>query len=161
MRCPKCGTQDDKVIDSRSSREGSVIRRRRECLGCQHRYTTYEEIEQDELVVIKRDGRREAFSKEKLKAGIARSCEKRPVSPEVIDDLVEKVADSIRNQFEREVPFRAIGEAVIIGLRDIDPVAYVRFASIYRRFDEAGDFLEAVKKLEVKNDTATLGLPGI
>ena len=93
--------------------------------------------------------------------GIARSCEKRPVSPEVIDDLVEKVADSIRNQFEREVPFRAIGEAVIIGLRDIDPVAYVRFASIYRRFDEAGDFLEAVKKLEVKNDTATLGLPGI
>lgn len=161
MRCPKCGTQDDKVIDSRSSREGSVIRRRRECLGCQHRYTTYEEVEQDELVVIKRDGRRETFSKEKLKAGIARSCEKRPVSPEVIDDLVEKVADSIRNQFEREVPFRAIGEAVIIGLRDIDPVAYVRFASIYRRFDEAGDFLEAVKKLEVKNDTATLGLPGI
>jgi transcriptional repressor NrdR len=161
MRCPKCGCQDDKVIDSRGSREGSTIRRRRECLKCNHRFTTYEEIEHEGLMVIKRDGRREEFSKEKLHSGVKKACQKRPISPQVIEDLVEKIVDEITDRYEGEVPGMAIGERVMEGLREVDHVAYVRFASVYRRFQEAEDFLDAVKKLEVKNDTATFRLPGI
>jgi transcriptional repressor NrdR len=148
MRCPKCGRLDDKVVDSRGSREGSVIRRRRECLGCGHRFTTYEEIEHEGLMVIKRDGRREQFSKEKLMSGIRKACQKRPVSPKVIEDLVERIVDEITDKYEREVPCMAIGERVMEALREIDEVAYVRFASVYRRFQEATDFVQAVKKLE-------------
>ncbi|HYT62223.1 MAG TPA: transcriptional regulator NrdR [Haliangiales bacterium] len=148
MRCPKCGRLDDKVIDSRASREGSVIRRRRECLSCSHRFTTYEEIEHEGLMVVKRDGRREQFSKEKLLAGLRKACQKRPVSPKIIEDLVEKIVDQITDKYEREVPSMAIGERVMEGLRDIDDVAYVRFASVYRRFQEATDFVQAVKTLE-------------
>jgi transcriptional repressor NrdR len=151
---------DDKVIDSRASREGSSIRRRRECLKCGHRFTTYEQIERRPLVVVKRDGRREAFSREKLLAGIERACQKRPVSPEAIQDLVEKVIDEINEHYDGEVPGMAIGERVIEGLRELDDVAYVRFASVYRRFEEGTDFVQAVKKLEVKNDKATFRLPG-
>ncbi len=148
MRCPKCGRLDDKVIDSRASREGSVIRRRRECLSCSHRFTTYEEIEHEGLMVVKRDGRREQFSKEKLLAGLRKACQKRPVSPKIIEDLVEKIVDQITDKYEREVPSMAVGERVMEGLRDIDDVAYVRFASVYRRFQEATDFVQAVKTLE-------------
>lgn len=148
MRCPKCGRLDDKVIDSRSSREGSVIRRRRECLSCNHRFTTYEEIEHEGLMVIKRDGRREQFSKEKLLSGVRKACQKRPISPKIIEDLVEKIVDELSDKYEREVPCMAVGERVMEGLRDIDEVAYVRFASVYRRFQEATDFVHAVKKLE-------------
>jgi transcriptional repressor NrdR len=148
MRCPKCGRVDDKVIDSRSSREGSVIRRRRECLSCSHRFTTYEEIEHEGLMVIKRDGRREQFSKEKLFSGVRKACQKRPISPKIIEDLVERIVDEITDKYEREVPCMAVGERVMEGLRDIDEVAYVRFASVYRRFQEATDFVHAVKKLE-------------
>jgi len=104
MRCPKCGRLDDKVIDSRASREGSVIRRRRECLVCGHRFTTYEEIEHEGLMVIKRDGRREEFSKEKLLSGIRKACQKRPVSPKAIEDLVERIVDEITDKYDREVP---------------------------------------------------------
>jgi transcriptional repressor NrdR len=161
MRCPKCSCQDDKVIDSRGSREGSTIRRRRECLKCSHRFTTYEEIEHEGLMVIKRDGRREEFSKEKLHSGVKKACQKRPISPQAIEDLVEKIVDEITDRYEGEVPGMAIGERVMEGLRELDHVAYVRFASIYRRFQEAEDFLNAVKKLEVKSDTATFRLPGI
>lgn len=161
MRCPKCGRQDDKVIDSRASREGSTIRRRRECLNCGHRFTTYEEIEHEGLMVIKRDGRREQFSKEKLLSGVKKACEKRPISQEAIEDVVEKIVDEITDRYDSEVPGMAIGERVMEGLRSLDHVAYVRFASVYRRFQEAEDFLEAVKKLEVKNDTTTFRLPGI
>ena len=160
MRCPKCGCQDDKVIDSRASKEGSTIRRRRECLGCEHRFTTYEEIEHAGLMVIKRDDRREEFSKEKLLNGIKKACEKRPVSPEAIAELAERIVDEITDRYDREVPGMAIGERVMEGLRELDEVAYVRFASVYRRFEEAGDFVQAVKKLEVRNDTATIRLPG-
>ena len=148
MRCPKCGRVDDKVIDSRSSREGSVIRRRRECLSCSHRFTTYEEIEHEGLMVIKRDGRREQFCKEKLFSGVRKACQKRPISPKIIEDLVERIVDEITDKYEREVPCMAVGERVMEGLRDIDEVAYVRFASVYRRFQEATDFVHAVKKLE-------------
>lgn len=147
MRCPKCGCQDDKVIDSRASREGATIRRRRQCVGCGYRFTTYEEIERGGLVVIKRDGRREEFSKEKLISGIKKACQKRPVSPKAIEDLVERIVNTVTDKYEREVPGEEIGRLVMEGLRQIDEVAYVRFASVYRRFQEATDFVQEVKNL--------------
>ena len=150
MRCPKCGCQDDKVIDSRASREGATIRRRRECIGCGHRFTTYDEVEHQGLMVLKRDGRHEEFSKEKLLSGIRKACQKRPISPKVMEDLVEKIMDQITSRFEREVPGEAIGKLVMEGLRTIDDVAYVRYASVYRRFQEATDFVHEVNKLEAK-----------
>ena len=148
MRCPKCGCQDDKVIDSRASREGATIRRRRECLACAHRFTTYEEIERVGLVVLKRDNRREDFSREKLIAGIQKACQKRPVGAKTIEDFVERMVVEISDKYEREVPGEAIGRLVIAGLRQLDEVAYVRYASVYRRFQEATDFVQEVKKLE-------------
>jgi transcriptional repressor NrdR len=160
MRCPKCGCQDDKVVDSRASRDGATIRRRRECTGCIHRFTTYEEIERSRLMVIKRDGRREEFSREKLEAGIGAAFSKRPVSIQAIDEMLARVADEIANKFDAEVPTNEIGLKVMNAIRDLDKVAYVRYASIYRRFEEVEDFLEAVKRLETKRDTATQPLPG-
>lgn len=147
MRCPKCGCQDDKVIDSRASREGATIRRRRQCLACGYRFTTYEEVERGSLVVVKRDGRREDFSKEKLLSGLRKACQKRPVSPKMIEDLVERIVNEVSDKHEREVPAEEIGKLVMEGLRQIDEVAYVRFASVYRRFQEATDFVQEVKKL--------------
>ncbi len=147
MRCPKCGCQNDKVIDSRASREGATIRRRRECLKCGYRFTTYEEIERGGLFVMKRDGRREEFSKDKLLAGIKKACQKRPISPKVTEDLVERIVNEVTDKYEREVPGEVIGKLVMDGLRQIDEVAYVRFASVYRRFQEATDFVQEVKKL--------------
>ena len=147
MRCPKCGCQDDKVIDSRASREGATIRRRRECLGCAYRFTTYEEVERAGLVVLKHDGRREDFSKEKLLAGVRKACQKRPISPKIIEDLAERIVNEVTDRYEREVPAEVIGKMVMDGLRQIDEVAYVRFASVYRRFQEATDFVHEVKKL--------------
>jgi transcriptional repressor NrdR len=153
MRCPKCGNQDDKVIDSRASREGSTIRRRRQCLQCHHRFTTYEEIEHEGLMVVKRDGRREEFSRDKLLSGVRKACQKRPISPKAIEDLVEAIVDEITGEYDREVPGRAIGERVMEGLRKIDEVAYVRFASVYRRFEEATEFVQEVKNLEANHDS--------
>src|SRR5271168_373944 len=153
MRCPKCGNQDDKVIDSRASREGATIRRRRECIGCSHRFTTYEEIEHEGLMVVKRDGRREEFSREKLLSGVRKACQKRPISPKTIEELVEKIVDEITGKYDQEVPGTVIGERVMEGLRNLDPVAYVRFASVYRRFEEATEFVSEVKKLEANHDS--------
>src|SRR5512136_3218329 len=150
MRCPKCGCQDDKVIDSRGSREGATIRRRRECIACGYRFTTYEEIERGGLLVLKRDGRREEFSKDKLFSGLKKACQKRPISPKVIEDLVEKIVNEVTDKYEREVPAEVIGKLVMESLRATDDVAYVRFASVYRRFQEATDFVHEVKKLEGK-----------
>ncbi|MCX6923204.1 MAG: transcriptional regulator NrdR [Verrucomicrobia bacterium] len=150
MRCPKCGCQDDKVIDSRASREGATIRRRRECIACGFRFTTYEEVERSGLLVLKRDDRREEFSKEKLLSGLKKACQKRPISPKVIDDLAERIVNEITDKYEREVPAEEIGRLVMEGLRATDDVAYVRFASVYRRFQEATDFVQEVKKLESK-----------
>jgi transcriptional repressor NrdR len=161
MRCPKCAGQDDKVIDSRASREGSTIRRRRECLACGHRFTTYEELERPHLLVVKRDGRREEFSKEKLLSGITRACQKRPVSQEAIEGLVEQILDRLSSSYDREVPAQEIGALVMDGLRQLDAVAYVRFASVYRRFEEATEFVQEVKKLERPHDTLTARLPGL
>jgi transcriptional repressor NrdR len=161
MRCHKCGSQDDKVIDSRGSREGSIIRRRRECTVCGHRFTTYEEIEHEGLMVVKRDGRREEFSKDKLLSGLKKACQKRPISESVMAELGEKIVADITENHDREVPAMAIGERVMEGLRDLDKVAYVRYASVYRRFEEATQFVHEVKKLEEKKyDTATFRLPG-
>src|SRR5881394_905967 len=148
MRCPKCGNQDDKVIDSRASREGSTIRRRRECLKCGHRFTTYEEIEREGLMVVKRDGRREEFSKDKLLSGLKKACQKRPIGPKTIEDVLEKIVNEITDNYDSEVPGAIIGEKVMSALRELDEVAYVRFASVYRRFEEATDFVHEVKKLE-------------
>ncbi|HEY1718204.1 MAG TPA: transcriptional regulator NrdR [Verrucomicrobiae bacterium] len=148
MRCPKCGDQDDKVIDSRASREGATIRRRRECAKCGHRFTTYEEVEHEGLMVLKRDGRREEFSREKLLSGIKKACQKRPISPKAIDDLVDHIVAVVTEKFEGEVPGEFVGKLVMEGLRELDDVAYVRFASVYRRFQEATDFVSEVKKLE-------------
>jgi transcriptional repressor NrdR len=148
MRCPKCGEQEDKVIDSRASREGATIRRRRECLGCNHRFTTYEEVEHEGLMVLKRDGRREEFSREKLLSGMRRACQKRPISPKSLDDLVDHIVAVVTAKYENEVPGEAIGKMVMDGLRELDVVAYVRFASVYRRFEEAEDFVSEVEKLE-------------
>jgi transcriptional repressor NrdR len=150
MRCPKCGCQDDKVIDSRASREGATIRRRRECLACGYRFTTYEEVERAGLLVLKRDGRREEFSKEKLMSGLKKACQKRPISPKTIEDVVERIVNEVTDKYEREVPAEVIGKLVMEGLRQMDDVAYVRFASVYRRFQEATDFVHEVKKLEGK-----------
>src|SRR5215216_4944037 len=134
MRCPKCGGQDDKVIDSRASREGATIRRRRQCIACGYRFTTYEEVERGGLVVLKRDGRREEFSTEKLLSGLKKACQKRPISPKAIEDLVDRITNEVTDKYEREVPAEFIGKLVMEGLREIDEVAYVRFASVYRRF---------------------------
>ena len=154
MRCPKCANQEDKVIDSRSSREGATIRRRRQCLACDYRFTTYEEIEHEELMVVKRDGRREQFSREKLLSGVKKACQKRPISPEAIEELVERIVREVADQYDREVPGMAVGERVMEGLRALDKVAYVRFASVYRRFEEATEFVQEVQNLEAKHDTA-------
>ena len=150
MRCPKCGCQDDKVVDSRASREGATIRRRRECIACEHRCTTYEEVERPGMMIVKRDGRREEFSKDKLLSGVRKACQKRPISPKIIEDLVERIAEAVSNKFEDEVPAEFIGKQVMDGLRGIDEVADVRFASVYRRFQEATDFVSEVNKLEGK-----------
>lgn len=161
MRCPKCGCIDDKVIDSRASREDTVIRRRRGCLSCQHRFTTYEQIERPVIMVIKRDGRREVFSREKMTSGLQKACQKRPVSQQAIEEMVQKVEELVSVDYPDEIPGSVLGERVMEALRDLDPVAYVRYASVYRRFEEATDFVQAVKKLEAKSDTATNRLPGI
>jgi transcriptional repressor NrdR len=148
MRCPKCGCQEDKVIDSRASREGATIRRRRECTKCGHRFTTYEEFEHEGLMVLKRDSRHEEFSREKLLSGIRKACQKRPVSPQVMEDLVDHIVATVTDKYENEVPAEFIGKMVMEGLRGIDGVAYVRFASVYRRFQEATDFVHEVRKME-------------
>jgi len=150
MRCPKCGCQEDKVIDSRASREGATIRRRRECGRCAHRFTTYEEVEHEGLMVRKRDGRHEEFSREKLLSGIRKACQKRPVSPQAMEDLVDHIVADVTGKYESEVPGEFIGTLVMEGLRGIDQVAYVRFASVYRRFNEVTDFVQEVKNLEAR-----------
>ena len=141
------------MIDSRSSREGAVIRRRRECLQCEHRFTTYEEIEREELFVVKRDGRREPFSREKLLTNFQRACQKRPVSDEAIHEATRRIIDEVTEHFEREVSAKTLGERVMRELRTLDAVAYVRFASIYREFQEVGEFVEEINRL------ATLPVP--
>ncbi|MBI2440506.1 MAG: transcriptional repressor NrdR [Lentisphaerae bacterium] len=145
MRCPKCGQINDKVIDSRAAREGSIIRRRRLCLQCEHRFTTYEEIIKTQLRVIKRDGRHEELSRNKLISGITRACQKRPISTEQIETMADSILRELDNEHDREVPSAAIGEKVMERLEKLDDVAYIRFASVYRRFKDVNQFLTEVK----------------
>ncbi|MBI5687669.1 MAG: transcriptional repressor NrdR [Verrucomicrobia bacterium] len=151
MLCPKCRHIDDKVIDSRMSRDGAVIRRRRECLGCGHRFTTYEETERASLLVVKRDGRREEFDRRKLAGGLLKACEKRPVSTEQIDRTVEEIVEDLGNKYDREVPATAIGESVMKHLSKLDQVAYVRFASVYRQFRDINEFMHTILELNNKS----------
>lgn len=147
MRCPFCGHDDSKVIDSRPTDEGVAIRRRRECIKCSQRFTTYEKVESLPIVVIKKDKTRELFSREKLLAGLTRACEKRPVETNVLDRLVDKIESDLQNTLKREVSSKEIGEKVMEGLKDIDEVAYVRFASVYRQFKDVTTFIAEINKL--------------
>lgn len=147
MRCPFCGDGESRVIDSRAAEEGSSIRRRRECLQCLRRFTTYEVVEESPLMVIKKDGRRELFDRSKLMNGLLRACEKRPIPLGVIETVVDKVEKEIRNLMEREVSSRLIGETAMGYLKDIDQVAYVRFASVYRQFADIQNFMQELETL--------------
>ena len=147
MKCPFCGHPEDKVVDSRTTTDGSAIRRRRECLACEKRFTTYEHVEEQPLMVIKKDGRREPFDRSKLVTGLVKACEKRPVSMEQIEQLVDELERDLSRRFEREVPSTEIGERVMRRLHDIDPVAYVRFASVYREFKDAEQFMRELNEL--------------
>jgi transcriptional repressor NrdR len=147
MRCPKCGHLDDKVIDSRSVRNGDVIRRRRNCLKCSHRFTTYEEVVKATLRVIKRDGRHEEFDRRKLINGVTRACEKRPISSQQVEALVDSIISELESEYEREVSSTAIGKKMMDRLEKLDEVAYVRFASVYRRFRDVNQFLSEVEGL--------------
>ena len=145
MRCPFCGEKEDKVIDSRVSREGDVIRRRRECDGCGRRFTTYERVEEVLPLVIKKDGRRETFDRMKIMAGLKKACEKRPISAEALEKVVEGIETRFQEEGQKEVPSREIGEAVMEALQNLDPVAYVRFASVYRDFRDVDEFMDALR----------------
>ena len=147
MKCPKCDADQDKVIDSRPWKDGAVVRRRRECLSCNYRFTTYEEIEREDLRVIKRDGRYEPFDRRKIVMGFIKACEKRPVSPELIDKTADKMIEELEQKYGREIPTTAVGEKIMESLKKMDEVAYVRFASVYRQFRDARDFVSEVKSL--------------
>ena len=147
MKCPYCGCEESKVIDSRPTDDGERIRRRRECLKCGKRFTTYEMVESFPLMVIKRDETREPFNREKLRSGIMRACEKRPVSVGSIDKIVDSLERKLQKSFDREVPSNVIGEYAMEMLKETDEVAYVRFASVYRQFKDINTFMEELTKL--------------
>ena len=146
MRCPKCESRDDKVIDSRPSRDGASIRRRRECLACEYRYTTYEEIERSELRVVKRDRTHESFDRRKLVNSLAMACEKRPISLVTLEEAVDEIVHELETS-GREVPSSDIGAKVLQKLRDIDDVAYLRYASVHQHFEQVDQFVDAIHAL--------------
>lgn len=148
MRCTKCSLTEDKVIDSRESKDGATIRRRRECLSCGHRFTTYEQLERTDLRVVKRNDVREPFSRDKLLGGLVKACEKRPVSMDRLELAAEEIITELQQDNVREIPSRVIGQKVMEKLRGIDQVAYVRFASVYRAFEDVGEFLDEIRALE-------------
>ena len=147
MKCPFCGEINNKVIDSRLSKDGNVIRRRRECIDCNRRFTSYEHIEEIPIMIIKKDGRREVFNREKVGAGMKRACEKRNISINVIEEFIEDLERDLRETGEKEIPSSTIGERVMAKLHEIDDVAYVRFASVYREFKDVNDFVSELKNL--------------
>ena len=147
MKCPFCGGLDDRVVDSRESREGQVIRRRRECAACGRRFTSYETIEEIPYVVVKKDGRREAFDRKKLRGGLVKACEKRPVPPARLDAIVDEIETRLHDSEEREMSTDRIGSLVMDRLRELDKVAYVRFASVYRKFEDVDEFFTELKSL--------------
>jgi len=147
LRCPFCQNMDDRVIDSRLSKDGDMIRRRRECSHCQRRFTTYERVEETLPMVIKKDGRREPFDRGKILAGLQKACEKRPVSITVLEKMIDRIEQRLQETGEREVQSREIGEQIMQELQNLDEVAYVRFASVYRSFKDVNEFMNEVKEL--------------
>lgn len=147
MKCPFCLHDEDKVIDSRSSNEGKSVRRRRECSKCKKRFTTYEYVEEVPLMVIKKDGRRESFDRNKIISGILKACEKRPVSMEKVETVVDRVEKELQKSFDKEVKAQVVGELVMEHLHRLDEVAYVRFASVYRQFKDINHFMKELKDL--------------
>ena len=155
MRCPFCSHGEDKVVDSRSSKEGRAVRRRRECLRCGQRFTTYEYIENISLTIIKNDQRREPYDRQKLMQGIVAACKKRPVSIKKIESIVDKIETSIEKSGKMEVPSSEIGKMMMTELYQLDEVAYVRFASVYRKFKDISEFISEVKDIESKGEPIT------
>lgn len=151
MKCPFCGHAENKVIDSRISKDGKAIRRRRECLGCARRFTTYEYVEDILPMVVKKDGRREQFDRQKILNGVKKACEKRPISMEAIDKVVEDVEQACQEMQAEEINSTVVGEKVMNELRGLDGVAYVRFASVYRQFRDVGEFISELKDLLSKD----------
>ena len=147
MRCPKCSHQEDKVLDSRVARNGDATRRRRVCMQCGYRFTTYEEVVRPKLRVIKTDGRHEEFDRSKLMSGIERACEKRPISMGEIENLVDGLMEEVESEYEREVASEIVGQKVMDRLENLDEVAFVRFASVYRRFRDVNQFVNAIKDM--------------
>jgi len=147
MKCPYCGEIENKVIDSRMTKEGNAVRRRRECLTCKHRFTTYERVEALPLVLIKKDGRREAFDRTKVLEGMQKACQKRNISINTLEQFVDELERELQEMGEKEIPSSVIGERVMIKLHELDDVAYVRFASVYREFKDVNDFMSELKDL--------------
>ena len=147
MKCPFCDDVEDKVVDSRMAKEGEVIRRRRECLSCKRRYTTYERVEETMPAVVKKDGRREPFDRSKIVSGLKKACEKRPISTATIETVTDRIEKRIQDMGETEIVSTAVGEEVMIELSQLDQVAYVRFASVYREFKDIDQFMEEIKAL--------------
>jgi transcriptional repressor NrdR len=147
MKCPYCSEIENKVIDSRLSKDASVIRRRRECLTCSRRFTTYEHIEEIPIMIIKKDGRRELFNRDKVRSGMLKACEKRNISMNSIEEFIDDMERDLREAEEKEIPAAVIGEKIMAKLHELDGVAYVRFASVYREFKDVNDFVSELKKL--------------
>jgi len=147
MKCPYCGEIDNKVIDSRPGKDGDAIRRRRECIVCGRRFTTYEHIEEMPVMIIKKDGRREVFNSEKVRSGLKRACEKRNISINVLEQFIDDLEHDLKETGEKEIPSNIIGEKIMAKLHEIDAVAYVRFASVYREFKDVNDFVSELKSL--------------
>ena len=152
MKCPFCGHLEDKVVDSRESKEGDAIRRRRQCLGCQRRFTSYERIDEIPYMVIKKDGRRERFDRQKVLAGVLKACEKRPVSMVQLEAIADKAEAIVQDSSEREVSTRTLGEMIMNELKHLDKVAYVRFASVYLDFKDVQEFMSELKELLVSRE---------
>ena len=147
MKCPYCNNDNHKVVDSRTSGEGRSIRRRRECEKCDRRFTTYEHVEETPLMLVKKDGRREPYDRKKLLTGVTKACEKRPISTEKIEKLIDAVEMDLQKKYEKEVKSKDVGELVMTKLHDLDEVAYVRFASVYRQFKDISHFMKELKHL--------------
>jgi len=147
MKCPFCGDPNNRVIDSRLSKDGHVIRRRRECYVCKRRFTTYEHIEEIPVMLVKKDGRREVFNREKVRSGMLKACEKRKISVNIIEEFIDDIERDLRETGEKEIESRIIGNKIMDKLQEIDPVAYVRFASVYREFKDVNDFVAELKTL--------------
>jgi len=151
MKCPFCGHEEDKVVDSRASKEGRAVRRRRECLKCEERFTTYEYVETAPLTVVKNDQRREPFDRQKLMSGIEVACKKRPISRKQVEGVVDRISDQIEKLSKVEIPSGEIGQMVMSELYQLDEVAYIRFASVYRKFKDRDEFISEVKEMDTRD----------